>query len=466
MTAVRTALTISLTALLLAMPTIVAAADIDQLLAKALRAHNVRHLPTKPFEATSKYLLGQALFFDPILSGNRDVACATCHLLRRGTSDALPQSIGVHGTGLGERRQLMVGQIEHPRNSLDLWNRDNNAVTSLFWDGRVEAVEYKGRRFRTPLGEHLPDGLDNALAAQALFPLVRADEMLGRDGERSAATLPDGHADVSNELASDTAALSGEQRSLAVYELILERLIGRKGDEPTLTQTRYRDLFRAASPDKAVSQITIADVANAIAHFEEIAFATRDAPWDRYVAGKSDAISDNAKRGALIFYGKGKCAACHGGPMFSDFSFHSLLVPDAGPGVDGRGEDLGRFYVTGWAEDKYKFRTPPLRNVTLTPPYFHNGSVETLAAAIRHHLDPLALADQYEETGAFAYSVDQIEAVSPILVSGTPLTDEEVDRLIEFLKTLEDSQLDAIERIIPSSVPSGLPVSALSAQAG
>jgi cytochrome c peroxidase len=181
------------------------------------------------------------------------------------------------------------------------------------------------------------------------------------------------------------------------------------------------------------------------------------------LSGDRDAISDRAKRGALIFYGKGKCAVCHAGALFSDFSFHSLMIPDAGPGADGRGDDLGRFYVTGKAEDKYKFRTPPLRNVTLAPPYFHNGSAQTLGAAIRHHLDPLARADQYEETGAFAYSVDQIEAVSPILVSGTPLTDEEIGRLIDFLGGLEDSQLNAIERIVPSSVPSGLPVSSINA---
>src|SRR6266404_2519685 len=139
------------------------ASQIDRDLAKAIKEFNLRPLEVRRFEADPKFTLGQALFFDPILSGSRIVSCATCHLLTYGTSDGLSRSIGVHRDGLN-------GTRVHPRNALDLWNRDNNAVRSLFWDGRVEVLDPERRVFRSPLGNELPSGLENALAVQALFP--------------------------------------------------------------------------------------------------------------------------------------------------------------------------------------------------------------------------------------------------------------------------------------------------------
>lgn len=461
MTAVRIFLAMAVVALT-AWGAPAAAGELDQKLSKIIRAYGLLPLETKPFERTQKFVLGQALFFDPILSGNRDVACATCHLLRRGTSDALALSVGVAGSGLGEERRLARGELEHPRNSLDLWNRDNNAVRRLFWDGRVEATGNKGFPFDTPLGERIPAGLENALAAQALFPLVRSDEMLGHVGDRASEHLPAEHALLPNELATNTEHLQGATKSLAIYDLILERLLGNDKALPTPTQANYRGLFAAAFPARAASQITIAEVANAISHFEEMAFATRQTPWDRYLTGDVSAVSDWAKRGAIVFFGRGKCAVCHSGPLFSDFEFHSLLVRRAGPGTDGAGRDLGRYAVTGDPRDKYTFRTPPLRNVTLTSPYFHNGTAATLQEAIEHHLNPLARAGRYEETGAFTYSTEEIEAISPILAPGTFLSEEEVDLLIEFLGALEDPQTQYAERIVPPRVPSGLPVPAIS----
>jgi len=115
--------------------------DLDWLLAKVIREYNLRPLQTRRFEADPKYVLGQALFFDPVLSGTRDVSCATCHQLRYGTGDGLRRSIGVLGVGIGPARRLTRGSSVHPRNALDLWNRDNNAVKALFWDGRVEVLD-------------------------------------------------------------------------------------------------------------------------------------------------------------------------------------------------------------------------------------------------------------------------------------------------------------------------------------
>jgi cytochrome c peroxidase len=152
--------------------------------------------------------------------------------------------------------------------------------------------------------------------------------------------------------------------------------------------------------------------------------------------------------------------------LFSDFEFHGIGVKNHGPGFNGSGEDQGRHRVTGRPTDGYKFRTPPLRNVTLTAPYFHNGSSWTLGDAIAQHVDPFRYADQYEESGVFSMNLAQIEAISPILQTTLALSEDEADAIIAFLGTLEDSGLQHIDSIIPASVPSGLPVSRLGAILG
>ena len=176
-------------------------AEIDPDLAKVIKQFNLQPLQVRKFEADQKFKLGQALFFDPVLSGPRDVACGTCHLLKYGTSDGLSKSIGVHGVEIGPERRLMKPVRQHPRHALKSWNRDNNAVRALFWDGRVEVINSERRVFRSPLGNDLPTGLENILAVQALFPLVTTEEMLGEAADRSSTNLPNEHAGLLNELA-------------------------------------------------------------------------------------------------------------------------------------------------------------------------------------------------------------------------------------------------------------------------
>ena len=199
----------------------------DQPLERVIKHYDLKPLPVRKFESDPKYLLGQALFFDNVLSGNRDVSCATCHLWNRGSSDALPVSIGTHGFELGEERYIKDGfEIEHPRNSLDLWNRDNNSVKSLFWDGRVEMMDPDRRIFRTPMGDYLPEGLDNTLAVQAIFPLTRADEMLGRYGDNSPDYLPESHANKINEYVTQESYNSDQERIESAHQMIIKRIIG------------------------------------------------------------------------------------------------------------------------------------------------------------------------------------------------------------------------------------------------
>jgi cytochrome c peroxidase len=428
----------------------------DRFLQRIIDAFDVRPLPTKPFEETAKFKLGQALFFDPILSGNRDVSCATCHLLDRGLSDALPASIGTGGIGLAEERSLPPSRPAQPRNALDLWNRDNNSVRSMFWDGRAEVLDPVRRKFRTPLGDQLPPGFENLMAVQAIFPLTQEDEMLGLLGDDAPAFLPDPHGGRRNDLASTAAALTGTQRIKAVLDRLMLRLLGGSGQPSEPWQQTYRELFAAAYPAVDPDQFSIVHLGNALAHYEEIAFATRDAPWDRYLRGERLAISEEAKRGALLFFGKGRCAVCHYGPLFSDFAYYGIGVKNFGPGYDGTGDDVGRYRVTGNPLDRYKFRTPPLRNVTRSAPYFHNGSAATLVEAIRQHLDPYQYADKYDETGGTLMNSQQIDAISPVLAIRVRIDEVDVADLIAFLKTLEDNRMANYARVLPRSVPSGI----------
>jgi cytochrome c peroxidase len=433
----------------------------DSYLQKVIQVNDLRPLPTKPFEETNKFKLGRSLFYDPIISGNRDISCATCHLLRRGTSDGLAISSGSGGVGLGENRTLPDNRPQQPRNAPGLWNRDNNVVTSMFWDGRVEMLDPIRRIFRNPLGHELPVGFDNLMAVQAIFPMAQEDELLGRPADRSPADLPSPHGNMPNEIAGLTEHLSRSDQIRKVTELVLRRLVGSEKAPLLSWQSEYRRLFHAAYPNTKLQELTILHAANALSHFEELAFATRNAPWDNYLKGDKNAIGDQAKRGVLVFFGKGRCSVCHSGPLFSDFKFHSVGVKNKGPGIEN-GDDLGRYHATKDPEDKYKFRTPPLRNATLTSPYFHNGSAATLEAAIVQHMDPLFHADKYEETGRFSMTVEQIEAVSPILLAlRIRLSDRDINDVIAFLKSLEDDGMENYQRIVPKTVPSGLPVATI-----
>ena len=142
----------------------------------------------------------------------------------------------------------------------------------------------------------------------------------------------------------------------------------------------------------------------------------------------------------------------------SDFQFHSLAVPQIGPGIDENGDDRGRYEATRIPRNLYQFRTPPLRNVTLTAPYFHSGAVTSLADAIALHLAPPAAPPNESEADAL-----RRKSFSPMLRRGIALNEDERESLLAFLHSLEDAQAESRALIVPESVPSGLPVPALDA---
>lgn len=155
--------------------------------------------------------------------------------------------------------------------------------------------------------------------------------------------------------------------------------MGMKGDEAELIRRLssddcYRRMFGSAFPERG-GTIDTRTIAQALAAFERTLLSHGSA-YDRDLAGEAGALSEPAKRGKALF--GAQCASCHSGANFTDDRFHAL-DPSAYPMDDGLAE------ITGRAADKGKFRTPGLRNVTLTAPYMHDGSVASLDEAIRRH---------------------------------------------------------------------------------
>ncbi|GIX22768.1 MAG: hypothetical protein KatS3mg121_1551 [Gammaproteobacteria bacterium] len=306
--------------------------------------------------------LGQALYFDTRLSRDGSVACATCHDVTRGFTDRRPVSEGIDGA-LGRR----------------------NAPTTLnaaffntqFWDGRAPSLE-----------------------EQAKLPVTNPIEM--------------GHPS-------------------------LDAAIAAIADDP-----EYRRLFQAAYGRAPNAE----DMARAIAAFERTLLFL-DAPFDRYLAGDETAISEQAKRGWALFNGKARCVSCHminsANPIGTDNRFHNIGVSarhqdfdemvasalealrDAGlEAVDKLAletdlSELGRFLVTKNPADIGAFKTQQLRNIGITAPYMHDGSMQTLWDVVDH----------YNRGGE----------ANPFLSGGIEplnLTESEIDDLVAFLFTLTD----------------------------
>ncbi len=178
--------------------------------------------------------------------------------------------------------------------------------------------------------------------------------------------------------------------------------------------SEYRETFfsiyRSPPTEKAVK--------DAIATYER-SLVTPNSPFDRYLKGEEDAISQTAKQGYLYFKKYG-CASCHqganlGGNMFQTFGIVKDYFKDRG---DITHKDLGRFHVTGKEEDKHVFRVPSLRHVAETPPYFHDGSAATLEEAIQ------IMAD---------YQL------------GRDLSKEEIEAIGEFLRSLSGTYEEILE---------------------
>ena len=421
--------------------------DLDTQVREALAEANVTPLSPIPAKDPALVRLGQALMFDKVLSGNRDVSCATCHNPMSGTSDGLSLSIGTGGSGSAGARVLSAAPQFTPRHSQELFNRGYAEFTNMFWDGRVAQVG--NGDFHTPAGTQLPAGLSSALAAQAMFPVTTRLEMRGRAGDLDRFGVP-------NELAQ----FDDDERP-AIWAAIMDRI---------LALPEYVSMFQAAYPAVAPAELGFHHAANAIAAFEVEAFTSINSPLDLYIRGSNAALSEPEKRGALLFFGKALCGSCHLGPHLTNQQFHSIGVPQVGPGFPPESpEDRGREQATGAVAERYQFRTPPLRNVELTGPWMHDGAYTTLEGAVRHYLDTeLALssynASQLREDlrATFVSNPTTLQAMAASIDFRVrpPLTlsDGEVSDIVSFLRSLTDPGASNLAATIPASVPSGLPV--------
>lgn len=364
--------------------------------------------------------------------------------------------IGAGGHGLGESRAFRamiamrsedgrdhIGTLVNPfvdvfipRNSPTIIN--SALLGKQFWDGRVE--ENPESNTVITLEDAITDlDINDALMAQVLFPITSQHEMAG-------VTFTD-------------------FPPMVIRLTLLNRLRA----NPNYA-ARFADVFGA-------SHISLRQLAEAVAAFERQLIFTA-APWDDYLAGNTQALSEAQKRGGLLFFGAlnqaVNCAACHSGDLFTDQRFHNLLAPQLGPGkdngIDDR-DDFGRANVSFDYRDQYRFKTPSLRNVELTAPYFHSGAYGSLEAVIWHHADPwranmvYAVEDHLPpdfHDALLPYDFErQAHSVAYPMRAGMPLNEAEVADLVAFLTALTDPAARDLSHITPTELPSGLPLDPL-----
>ncbi len=330
--------------------------------------------PDNPM-SREKVELGRHLFYDKRLSSDASMSCATCHQQEKAFTDGKARSEGVDGT-LGGRSAM-----------------------SLVNAGYLPVLTWMNPNL-------------NSLEIQSLIPIF---------GEHPVEM-----------------GMAGRE------ELLFERL---------KAEPRYRKLFTDAFPNESTrgdeSLYSLSTVTKALAAFQR-SLVSFGSAFDQYrYEGKTEALSASAKRGESLFFGeKMECYHCHGGLNFNDNIQHSRMpFPELGfhntglYNIDGKGsypkKNPGIIEITGLAGDTGKFRTPTLRNIALTAPYMHDGSIPTLAEVIRSH---------YARAGRASMEYGQPNPLRSEFLQGFEVTDQEVADLVVFLESLTDTAFIANPR--------------------
>ena len=323
--------------------------------------------PVDNVSTAEKVALGKLLFWDPILGGEYDMACVTCHHPDLAYADGIDLPIGVRGTGLGPERVEGVGIERVPRNAPSILNSACNGMINatsyvpesapMFWDTRKESLE-----------------------EQAVAPPTSESEMAGF------AYLEDDAID------SIVIRLQG----IPEYVTLFDEIWG----------------LGAAS-------ISSDNLGKAISAFERT-LVTPYSPYDNYLRGDLSALSDDQKEGLLLFFGKAKCDVCHSGPMLSDWSHHAL-------GVE---ENPSRPETPDYGKDSvFTFRTPTLRNIEITGPYMHNGMHSTLEEVMVFYNEGVGrspyVTDISPDFVPLGLTDDEIDKVIAFMYA---LTDEDFDK--------------------------------------
>lgn len=368
---------------------------LDQQLRTLINAQNLTGDPstgrTLPAITSPLAQLGMRLFFTKGLGGEFDAACASCHHPRLGGGDALALPIGVAaidpdllGPGRSNAGNLPLVPRHAPTTfNAGIWDH------FLFNDGRVEALNPRPRANGGIGGIRTPDSALNVADANAgpNLPAAQSRFPVASDVEMRANLLPGASNDaVRNHLAARIGNYGAGAGQLARNQWL----------------PQFQQAFGVAG-GSAQSLVTYANIATALAEYERSQVFV-DTPWRDYVRGNTASISDSAKRGAVLFLaapgngGGAGCSGCHRGDFFTDEQFHTIAVPQIGPGKgDGAAgsDDFGRGRETGVAGDRYQYRTPSLLNVALTAPYDHDGAYATLTDVVRHYRNPAGSVNNY-----------------------------------------------------------------------
>lgn len=435
--------------------------------------------------------LGRLIFFDNINGLHNDNSCAGCHSPVSGFGDSQSMAIGVDNNGIvgpdraGPRNQRKAPQV-----------LNSAFFPKLMLNGRFVALSgdpfdnSQGFQFPPPEGTTRFPANDpqfpTLLVAQGHIPPTELVEMAGFTGTAGTISpdfdqFDDGHGQ----------AVPPPDSSGFRNEPIRDAVLARFNATQEYLQ-RFGDVFNGGVP-LPPGGITFSMIGRAIAEFENsLTFA--DAPIDRFARGEHYAMTDQQKRGALLFFSKARCVECHAvagesNEMFSDFQNHVLGVPQiastfgVGTGnviFDGpnRDEDFGAEQISGDPADRYEFRTSPLRNVAVQAAFFHNGAYISLEDAIRHHLDPVASALAYDPVTAgidadLTIRMGPIQPVldrlDPIVADPIDLEDQEFAELVAFVR---DALLDPralpenLCELVPQRVPSGMTVATFQGCAG
>jgi cytochrome c peroxidase len=303
--------------------------------------------------------LGRYLFFDPALSVDQSVSCATCHNPDKGLGDGLATSQGKDGQNL-------------KRAAPSLYNV--GYLTKLFWDGRASTLE-----------------------EQMLEPLFSKDEM-GNTPENLIRTI--------NEIEN------------------------------------YRKLFAEAFPERNRNQpIALYEITKSIAAFQST-LVSLNSKYDQYAHGYDEALNKNEIEGLNIFRSfVARCAECHTPPLFTNQQFAVIGSPEP----DGLPLDPGAEVPFNDKSLRGAFKVPSLRNIAKTAPYMHSGRFKTLRETVQFYTDGRGHAVPEGENLLIHWHIWEPN-----------LTDYELDRLVDFLKTLTD---ESFKPKIPEVLPSGLKIS-------
>lgn len=389
--------------------------EVDQKLSKYIDTFMIRSPKTIIGKGSDKYEFGRLLFEDKDISLVRKISCKSCHDPKFGTSDALPLSIGQGGFHNGlKSKQLKAGLT--PRSAPHLFNKGHHSFRTMFWDGRVsynsDEDSYQtpepGLNGKYPKFNDIKSKIENVLAMQALFP------------------------------PTDTLEMRGEE-----YKNLTNREVWAEITKRIKNKEVYKKYIS--------SNFNIADIANALSHFQAVEFQVNDTPFDKFIAGNTDSLSQKEKDGAIVYFEKGRCARCHHGKLLSNQAFQAVVVPQIGPGKTQDKNDEGRYLINGREFSKYGFLTQPLRNIALTAPYMHDGALATLKDVVSHYNNPFRGIDDYSVNtvqklyghiyNKFIYvdrnpyrNIYRKEAVAPVIRNPLGLNSVEIDSLVCFLK--------------------------------